>query len=379
MSIKSACTAFLLLAACLGASAQNSSSLNPNMGNLFMLSDAKTRSINAENPTGEKGKGGAALQGVASNAARGLGQGWKVNPFALVGKGETYTMADVDGPGALQHLWVTPTGNWRYWILRMYWDGETQPSVEAPLGDFFCMGWGKYAQVSSQPVTVNPGSAFNCFWVMPFRRHCRITIENLNEEKLPIYYQVDYTLTDVPRDAAYFHAQFRRSNPTKGSIHTLLDGVKGRGQYVGTYMAIGVTNNGWWGEGEIKFYLDGDTQFPTLNGTGTEDYFLGSYNFEDQTQHQYTAFTTLYSGLPQIIRPDGLYTSQQRFGLYRWHIADPIRFTQDLRVTIQDLGWRDNGRYLQQHSDIATTCFWYQTEPHAAFPKFPGRDELEQN
>ncbi len=368
----------VLLAMCNSAVfAQQDSGLHPDISNLYMLSDAKTRSISPENPTGAKGKGGMAINGLARSAARDLGQGWKENPFAVIKAGETLVMADIADQGAIQHIWITPTGNWRYLVLRMYWDSETEPSVEVPLGDFFCMGWGRYAQVSSQPVTVNPGSAFNSYWVMPFRSHCRITVQNLAAENVNIYYQIDYTLTNVPKNAAYFHAQFRRSNPTKESIHTLLDGVKGKGQYVGTYMAVGVTNNGWWGEGEIKFFMDGDTQFPTVNGTGTEDYFLGSYNFEDQTTHQYTPFTTLYSGLPQVIRPDGLYNSQQRFGLYRWHIMDPIRFEKDLKVTIQDLGWHDDGRYLQQHSDIATTSFWYQTEPHARFPKFPDRDELE--
>ena len=142
-------------------------------------------------------------------------------------------------------------------------------------------------------------------------------------------------------------------------------------------MAWGVNSTGWWGEGEIKFYMDGDTEFPTLCGTGTEDYFCGSYNFENKAIKQYQEFTTPYTGLPQVIRPDGLYNSQQRFGLYRWHIMDPIRFDQDLRVTIQALGWRSGGRYLPLPDDIASTAFWYQAEPHAPFPKLPDRDTLE--
>ena len=368
-------TLFFMLQAQLFA--QQNVGIAPNITNLFMLSDAKTRSISAENPTGEKGNGSMATTGTMQGASRDLGKGWKVNPHAIIKPDATFTAADISGSGAIQHIWITPTGNWRYLILRMYWDEEEQPSVEVPLGDFFCMGWGKYAQISSQPITVNPGSAFNSYWVMPFKKHCRITVQNLNGESVNFFYQIDYVLSEVPKDAAYFHAQFRRSNPTQGSIHTIIDGVKGKGQYVGTYMAIGVTNNGWWGEGEVKFYMDGDKEYPTINGTGTEDYFLGSYNFEDQATHQYTSFTTLFSGLPQIIKPNGLYSSQQRFGLYRWHITDPIRFEKDLRITIQDLGWHDDGRYMKQHSDIATTSFWYQTEPHAPFPKFPGKDELE--
>jgi hypothetical protein len=214
---------------------------------------------------------------------------------------------------------------------------------------------------------------------MPFRKKCRITMENINTKKMVLYYQVDFTLTNVPKEAAYFHAQFRRNNPTNGGLYTLVDGIKGKGQYVGTYLAWGLTKNGWWGEGEIKFYMDGDTKFPTINGTGTEDYFCGSYDFENQKTHKYEPFSTAYTGLPQVLIPDGLYNSTQRFGLYRWHIMDPIRFEQDLKVTIQDLGWRSNGTYLQQKSDISSTVFWYQSEPHAPFPKLPSRNDLEVN
>ena len=204
-------------------------------------------------------------------------------------------------------------------------------------------------------------------------------MENISSERMNLYYQVDYTLTPVPDDAAYFHAQFRRSNPTKGSLFTLIDGVKGNGHYVGTYIAWGVNNNGWWGEGEIKFFLDGDKEFPTINGTGTEDYFCGSYNFENKKTRQYEPYSTAYAGLHQVIRPDGLYASQQRFGMYRWHIPDPIRFNRDLRITIQDLGWRSGGRFLQQQSDISSVVYWYQAEPHAAFPKLPVKNDLEVN
>lgn len=362
--------------------AQNKSSfdgLDMSLGNLFMLSDAKTRSISPENLKGEPGQGGTATleNGSARNAARDLGQGWKVNPFVVIEPGQTFTVADIAGPGAIQHIWMTPTGNWRFSILRFYWDDETEPSVEVPVGDFFGMGWGEYAALNSLPVAVNPGSAFNSYWTMPFRKKCRITMQNINTEKMVLYYQVDYTLTNVPANAAYFHAQFRRSNPTKGGFHTLVDGIKGKGQYVGTYLAWGLSNNGWWGEGEIKFYMDGDSKFPTINGTGTEDYFCGSYNFENQKTHQYQPFSTAYSGLHQVVQPDGLYKSTHRFGLYRWHIMDPIRFEKDLKVIIQDLGWRHDGRYLQQQSDISSVVYWYQAEPHAAFPKLPSKDDLE--
>jgi hypothetical protein len=360
--------------------------LEMNMGNLYRLSDAKTRSISPENFSGEKGKGGMAdpadkdklNTANAAWAARDLGKGWKVNPYVRIKSGEVFTMAEIDGPGAIQHIWMTPTGNWRFSIMRIYWDGETEPSVECPIGDFFGMGWNVYAPLVSSSICVNPGSAFNSYWVMPFRRKCRITLENVNDtDPMTLYYQIDYTLTEVPADAGYFHAQWRRQNTNETSDYTIIDGIKGKGHYVGVYLAWGVNNNGWWGEGEIKFFMDGDKEFPTICGTGTEDYFCGSYNFD--REGKYTEFCTPYSGLHQVIRPDGAYKSQQRFGLYRWHILDPIRFESDLKVTIQDLGWKQAGRYLPQKSDIASTCFWYQSEPHARFPKFPAWQKLEVN
>ena len=377
----------LTLICCLsiwGVSAQNKSfdGLDVHMGNLFRLSDAKTRSICPENFTGEKGKGGMAQ--VCDRGKRNIANAayaardWKVNPYIIINPKETITIAEMEGPGAIQHIWMTPTGNWRFSIIRIYWDDEKEPSVECPVGDFFCMGWGIYAPLSSLAVCINPGSAFNCYWTMPFRKKCKITIENIDEEKaMNLYYQVDYTLTDVPEDAAYFHAQWRRTNPNHTSDYTIVDNIKGKGHFVGTYLAWGVNNNGWWGEGEIKFFMDGDKKFPTICGTGTEDYFCGSYNFD--RGGQYKEFCTPYAGLHQVIRPDGTYNSQQRFGLYRWHITDPIRFEKDLKVTIQDLGWRAGGRYLPQKSDIASVAFWYQAEPHNKFPEMVSWEELEVN
>lgn len=368
--------------------------LNMNLGNLYRLSDAKTRSISPENFSGEKGKAGMANPADkdkanvanAAGAARDLGQGWKINPFVRIKSGETFTMAEINGPGAIQHIWMTPTGKWRFSILRIYWDDETEPSVECPVGDFFGMGWNEYSPLVSAPVCVNPGSAFNSYWMMPFRKKCRITMENINDaEPMTLYYQIDYTLTDVPADAGYFHAQFRRQNPDVASDYTIVDGIKGKGQYVGVYLAVGVNNNGWWGEGEIKFFMDGDTKFPTICGTGTEDYFCGSYDFDTRKNiggtdvTAYTEFCTPYTGLPQVIRGDGHYNVMQRFGLYRWHIMDPVRFDTDLKITLQDLGWHKGGRYLKQQSDIASTCFWYQSEPHAKFPKLPDWQMLEVN
>ncbi|MBN1583623.1 MAG: DUF2961 domain-containing protein [Anaerolineae bacterium] len=352
--------------------------LGMNMGNLARLSNARTRSISPENFSGEKGQGGMATEGTGAACARDLGQGWKVSPSVVIQAGQCFELADIAGPGAIQQIWMTPTGRWRFSILRVYWDGQEQPSIECPVGDFFAMGWGKYAPLSSLAVCVNPGSAFNCYWEMPFKKQARITMTNTADEDMRLYYQINYTLTNVPDDVGYFHAQFRRVNPLPyKEDYTILDGVQGRGQYVGTYLAWGVNNSGWWGEGEIKFFLDGDDPFPTICGTGTEDYFCGSYDFENQDTHEYEEFTTPYAGLCQVLRPDRLYRSQMRFGMYRWHIVDPVRFQQDLRVTIQALGWRSYGRYLPLQDDIASVAYWYQSLPTAPFPALPDRDYLE--
>jgi len=357
-----------------------SNGMQNNLGSLYMLSNAKSRSISPENFTGEKGKGGMAKvgEGSASNAARELGQGWKLNPFIEIAKGQTFTLAEIDGQGSIEHIWMTPTGNWRYSILRIYWDNEKDPSVECPVGDFFGMGWGEYAPLQSLAVCVNPGSAFNCYWPMPFRKKCKITMQNLDEKQMSLYYQIDYCLTEVPQNASYFHAQFHRTNPIKyKEVYTIVDQIKGKGQYVGTYLAWQSKNNGWWGEGEIKFYLDEDQSFPTICGTGLEDYFCGSYNFD--RNGKYTVFCSPYSGLHQVILPDQSYKPGLRFGLYRWHIADPIRFEKDLKVTIQALGWRSEGRYLPLQDDVSSVAFWYQTEPHQPFAPLPSKDELEVN
>ncbi len=357
--------------------------LGMHLGNLARLSRAETRSISPENPTGEKGKGAMAAPEPGRGPARDLGRGWKVSPYITVAPGETRVLAEIDGSGAIQQIWMTPTGHWRHSILRFYWDGSKTPSVETPIGDFFACGWNQYGQVSSLAVCVNPRSGLNSYWEMPFRKHCRITISNISDDAMVLFYQINYTLTQVPRDAAYFHAQFRRVNPLPyKQVYTILDGVTGQGHYAGSYMAWGVNNAGWWGEGEIKFYIDGDLDFPTVCGTGTEDYFCGSYDFDlGKEQGGYREFTTPYAGLAQVIRPDGLYNSQTRFGMYRWHIMDPVRFRRDLKVTIQALGWRGDPRrgaaYLPLQDDIASVAYWYQTLPTAPFPSLPDKDYLQ--
>jgi hypothetical protein len=365
------------------------------LGNLSQLSNAQSRSICPENPTGERGKGGMAID-PDFGPSKGLGQGWKVRPFIDIKAGETVDIADIEGSGAIQQIWMTPTGPRRNLIIRIYWDDQEQPSVESPVGDFFCNGWGNcgnegnFSQISSLAVCVNPGSAYNCYWEMPFRRRCRITITNLGHQHFRkpdhtgdarLFYQINYTLTDIPENAAYFHAQFRRTNPLPyKDVYRVLDGVQGAGHYVGTYMAWGVNNNGWWGEGEMKFYLDDDQEFPTICGTGTEDYFCGSYNFEVKKNGtgMYQDYSTPYAGFHKVRYPENnMYASQERFSMYRWHITDPIRFTEKIRVTCQALGWRRDGRYLPLQDDIASVAFWYQTLPTTPFPELPSADALE--
>ena len=351
------------------------------LADLMRLSDARTRSISPEHISGEKGRGGTTslAEGSAGDAARDLGPGWKVNPYAWIQPGETLVLGEMDGPGVIQHIWMTVTGDWRTSILRMHWDGEQAPSVEAPVGDFFAQGWGRYAHVNSLPVSVNPGSGFNSFWPMPFRKKARITLTNIDDEPMRIYYQITYALTGVPDDAAYFHAQFRRVDPLPyKQVVTIVDGIRGKGHYVGTYLAHGANSPGWWGEGEVKFYIDGDDRFATIVGTGEEDYFLGSYGYisrHPDGTNRATDYSTPFAGYHQVIDPDAT-VGQRRFGQYRWHIPDPIRFERDLRVTIQGLGWKEGGTYLPLQDDLAAVAYWYQAEPHAPFPPLPDRDAL---
>jgi hypothetical protein len=324
-----------------------------------------------------------ATEGTGAVAARELGHGWKLSPCITVQPNNVVTLAEINGSGAIQQIWITVHPKfWRSLILRMYWDAEETPSVEVPLGDFFCMGWCERADVRSLPIAVNPAGGFNSYWEMPFRTGAKITVENLLPDAVEgFFYQINYTLTEVEADRAYFHAQFRRQNPLPyKEVYTILDGVRGQGHYVGVYIAWGVNNNLWWGEGEVKFYLDGDTTYPTICGTGTEDYFGGAWGFEQPPGH-YGVFTSPFSGMPQVLIPDGLNKANTRFGLYRWHVMDPVRFKQECRITLQALGWRMslNGkpRYLALQDDIASTAFWYQVEPHAPFPPLPNFEFLE--
>ena len=342
--------------------------LGQGLGTLAMLSNAETRSISAENPMGERA-GGAQEAPDAESAASMLGVGWKVRPCITLQPLTTTALADIDGPGTIQHIWITVSEKaYRDTVLRFYWDAEETPSIEVPLGDFFCNGHALRYNVSSIPVAVNPVGGFNCYWPMPFRQRARVTIESQHGEPIRgFFYQITYELGDVPAEAAYFHAQWRRSLTTRGyPEHVILDGLRGQGQYVGTFLAWTQLSNGWWGEGEIKFFMDGDEKHPTICGTGTEDYFGGAWGFGGEP------YSTAFLGYPLYRKEPG---EVPRHGLYRWHVLDPIRYKRDLKVTMQALGWWPNRKFEPLTDDIASVGYWYQAEPHAPFPEFPPAHE----
>ncbi|WP_256487805.1 glycoside hydrolase family 172 protein [Haladaptatus sp. AB618] len=290
---------------------------------------------------------------------------------------------DTDGPGIIKHIWITtaeetPSNDYplRNLVLRMYWDDEPDPSVEVPLGDFFCNGHGKRCTVDSMPIIVAPSGGFNSYLPMPFREHARVTIESDHPDDVVFFYQFDYSeVPSMSDDVAYFHSQWRRQNPVSlGEDVTILDGVEGEGHYVGTYLAWTALGEHWWGEGEVKFYLDGDDKFPTICGSGAEDYVGGAWCFWNPGSSTYAdaqTYSTAFLGYP-------LYDDERgrppRHGLYRWHIPDPIRFHEDIRVTIQDIG-HDGSELFERSDDIASVAYWYQREPHAPFPDIPERRE----
>jgi hypothetical protein len=335
---------------------------------LFLLPNCESRSITAENPDGRRG-GGARHVPEPGDAAERLGVGWKARAYINLQAGSVTTIADIEGSGIIQHIWITVApAMYRDGIIRFYWDEEEEPSVECPLGDFFANGHGLRYDVTSQMVTVGASGGFNCYWQMPFKRRARITIENQRtEEQRGFYYQVDYALMELPDEVAYFHAQWRRSLTTRENPeHVILDGVTGNGQYVGTHVSWVQMSNGWWGEGEVKFFIDGDKEYPTICGTGTEDYAGGAWNFGDRT------FSAPWCGYPLRHVVEG---EVPRHAFYRWHVPDPIRFNQDLRVTVQALGWYPNKKFQPLTDDIASVAYWYQTEPHGKFPAMPEAEE----
>jgi len=347
---------------------------------LYMQAGVPTRQISAENPTGEKG-GGCAWDPDPSNpflshsgAATELGRGWKVRPFISVKSGETAVLADINGPSVINQIFLTSDA--KYYsdlVLRIYWDNEESPSVECPMGAFYAMGFDKHPHhVTSLPVTVAPARGMNCYWQMPFRKKAAITITNDGDKDAGILaYRVLYKLLPVDEGAAYFHAQYRRAMTTpEYPVHVILDEVKGKGLYVGTYLAWYALSPGWWGEGEVKFYLDGDTSQPTLCDNGTEDYFGGAWGFCGPDKEE-EAFSSPFLGMPLAVCENN--SGPRKFGMYRWHILDSIGFSYDIRVTVQALGYgcHPDWKYRPLSDDIASVAYWYQTEPHGKFPELP--------
>ncbi len=335
--------------------------MNLGTGSISKLSKAKTRSISAENPKGEKG-GAAKTIPDKNNPAGELGVGWKAKPCISLKPKSLTALADIKGPGIIQHIWLTTfVIAYRGCILRFFWDGEKTPSIEVPVGDFFACGHARHYDVDSFPIVVNPRAGFNCYWPMPFKKSCKITIENQNDDWVhQLFYQIDYALDKVPDDEGYFHSQWRRSRTDlKDPVYTILDNIKGHGHYVGTFLAWAQLSPGWWGEGEVKFYIDGDKKYPTICGTGVEDYIGGAWAFKGKTFSKaflgYTLNWIDEKGVP-------------KHTLYRWHIPDPVRFAKDLKVTIQALGFPSKGKFVPLDDDISSTAFWYQKEPHAKFP-----------
>jgi len=348
---------------------------------LYMQAGVTTRQISAENPTGAK-NGGCLLEPDPANpdlrhsgAAAKLGRGWKVRPFIPLARGASVSLADIEGPGCVNELFLTSDiPCYSSLVLRIYWDGEQSPSVECPIGAFFAMGHdGAPHLVSSAMVTVAPARGMNAYWQMPFRKSARITLSNDGATDANIVaYRILYKLYDIPDEAAYFHAQYRRSTTSAACPeHVVLDGVRGKGLYVGTYLAFTALVSGWWGEGELKFYLDGDEN-PSMADNGTEDYFGGAWGFNDGKGGERT-FSSPYLGMP--LADAGRGNGPRRYSLYRWHILDSIGFSEDIKASIQSLAWYpqgvEPGLYRPAPADIASVAYWYQTEPHREFTALP--------
>lgn len=355
----------------------------PTLSELAPPAGVRSRSINAENPTG--------AFGIAASASSNLGPGRKGSAWAALPAGGTVDLVDIDGPGVIRHIWITVTDKTeagpfvlRDLVLRAWWDDEDEPSVEVPLGDFFCNGFATRALVTSEPITVAPTAGMNSYFPMPFRKHARIAITSEHGADLEhVFFQVDLTTgDDIAADTPYFHAQWRRSNGTTalGEDHVILDGVRGRGRYVGTYVALASLSRFWWGEGEVKFFVDGDDEprrsaAPDSRTTPAERGRSRTSLRADPEPVPLT-FSAPYFGYPFCSSRDTTGASEfihavaPMHALYRWHLPDPIWFEEDLRVTVQQIGTWDHGLF-ERADDISTVAYWYQTGPHAPFPTLP--------
>jgi len=292
-----------------------------------------------------------------------------------VDPGQTATVFDVQCAGVVTHIWFTIASpdamHLKNLVLRAWWDGEASPSVEAPIGDFFGLGLGEYFTYQSALLAVAPVKALNSYFQMPFARAARITVTNEGPQPVrSLYYAVDYvTLPSLPTGLGYFHAQYRQAAPCKGvtSDGKNLDGknnyvfleATGKGHFVGVAQSILQNENGWPGEGDDMIFVDGDTM-PTINGTGTEDYYNGAWDFGLQ------AFANERQGAPYVVDPERI---GGRYCLYRWHLEGPIAFEKSIKVTIE------HGTANDRSDNFFSTAYWYQTEPHAVFPALPAAAE----
>jgi hypothetical protein len=284
--------------------------------------------------------------------------------------GETLTVADIKGAGQISHIWFTIAAaskeHLREMVLRMTWDDAPRPAVECPIGDFFCQGHGQYVEFTSLPVCMNPGRSLNCFWPMPFKKHAVITVTNEGSQPVyALYYNIDYRLERrAPRNLRYFHTQYRTYFPAPvGKDLTICD-TKGAGHYVGTFVAVMANSDGWWGEGNDYWFIDG-AEKPTIGGTGTEDYFNGSWDWGK-------AFSTPYHGVP-------LYDNAEKGGekrgilntAYRWHIEDPVPFTRSLLLTLEHgrAGWDRDRKPFTNH--YVTVSYYYLDNPNGDGPEIP--------
>ncbi len=300
--------------------------------------------------------------------------------------GEKLVLADITGPGIIQHIWMTfpvPEPSWlgregnanhSELVLRMYWDGSEQPAVECPVGDFFAAGFGQRAPVNSAVVMVEGGDAYNCWWPMPFFRSARIEILNESEKPLnSFYYHIDYCQLDtLPPDTMYFCAQYRQEFPTASGRDYLILDAEGQGQYVGTVLSVRSRSPEWFGEGDEKFFIDGE-EIPSIWGTGTEDYVLNAWGMGVGT-YPYFGVTILEGDFGMV---------GYRTTVYRWHILDPIRFRKSLRFVIENAGWISEDElapgthrgFVERNDDLATVAFWYQQGQPKRFTKLPPAKE----
>ena len=318
----------------------------------------------------------------------------KVNPFTIIKPSETITVLDIDGPGAVRHMWMGGIPGWDS-VIRIYWDGNKNPSVEAPLPAFFGFPYfhnvrnfdGAFPTLNSALISVMPCRGFSCFFNMPFRKHCKITIENRSrvEEKI-FYYTITGDICDIPEDTLYFHASYRQSLPIKaGEAHVIIDGIEGRGNFLGVTLGAGVNGpNGCWVEGEVKMYIDDDI-YPSINYTGTEDYFCGSYAFGYDMIDKYQPYSGLYSGCHAIMggelydRKISTYNTQPRFMLYRWHLPDPISFEKNFKMKILNMGFKDHGVNYGRRDDMVSVAYWYQDLKDKPLAPLPSAEDTALN